>query len=58
MIVDGKPVVMGAYSTDDPSNGVTTMTMYTADKNGYKAKSSYNYSRKKRDEHLRKSLIG
>lgn len=58
MIVDGKPVIMGAYSTNDPASGYTTMTTYTADKNGFKPKTSYKFSKKKRDAHLAQSLVG
>lgn len=53
-VVDGKPTVMGAYSVNDP-NGSTIMTIYTADKNGYKARTSFMIRQKK---NLKLSLIG
>lgn len=58
MIVNGKPVVMGAYSVNDPVSGVTTMTVYTADKDGFKPTFSYRFNKKTRDMLLKASLLG
>lgn len=56
MIVDGKPVVMGSHTVMD-GNGYSIMTMYVADKDGYKpiTKVKYQPLTKRKDI---KSLIG
>lgn len=61
MIVDGKPLKMGAYTVMDP-NGYTIMTVYVAGKDGYKAISRVAFralSKKERDKQsLLKSSVG
>lgn len=60
MIVDGKPVVMGSRTVKDP-NGYDIMTVYIADKNGYRAVSKVAYRGLSKEERLKqaryKSLI-
>lgn len=51
-LVNGEKMVIGAYSVKD-SNGYYTMTMYTADKDGYRPQVRFGI-----DESLLKSAVG
>lgn len=56
MIVDGKPVVMGSRTVKDP-NGYDIMTIYIADKNGYRAISKVAYRGLSKEERRKQALL-
>lgn len=58
MIVDEKPIVMGSFAVTD-DNGYTIMTIYVADKNGFKPVSKVSFSVKDQNRrNLLRSAVG